>query len=71
MNTVEGEEDWSTITTASTLMVKCRDCGNEHPSIIQMDTSAFKTTKFQNKSEHCPKCGNVSTYNNKSDYFFL
>ena len=28
-------------------MVKCRDCGHEHPSIIQMDTSDFKTAMIQ------------------------
>jgi endogenous inhibitor of DNA gyrase (YacG/DUF329 family) len=60
-------EDLLTITT---LMVKCRDCGHEHPSIIQMGTSDFKTAMIQEKREQCPKCGSVSAYK-KSDYFFL
>jgi endogenous inhibitor of DNA gyrase (YacG/DUF329 family) len=59
-------EDLST----TTMMVKCRDCGHEHPSIIQMDTTYFKNALLQEKREHCPKCGSVSTYE-KSDYFFL
>jgi translation initiation factor 2 beta subunit (eIF-2beta)/eIF-5 len=56
--------------STTTMMVKCRDCGHEHPSIIQMDTSDFKTAMLQEKREHCSKCGSVSTYK-KSDYFFL
>jgi len=63
------EEDWSP--TATTMMIKCRDCGNEHQSNIQMNTSDFIAAKIQNKEEQCPKCGSVSTNNNKSDYFFL
>jgi ribosomal protein S27AE len=35
-----------------------------------MDTTYFKTALLQEKREHCPKCGSVSTYE-KSDYFFL
>jgi ssDNA-binding Zn-finger/Zn-ribbon topoisomerase 1 len=61
------EEELST----SIMMIKCRDCGHEHPSIIQMDASDFKTAKsFYEKSEQCPKCESISTYK-KSDYFFL
>jgi ribosomal protein S27E len=52
------------------MMIKCRGCGHEHPSIIQMDTSDFKAAKIHEQSEQCPKCGNVSTYK-KSNYFFL
>lgn len=61
------EEDWSTITT---MMIKCRECGNEHPSIKQIYMSDFKTAKIHDKKEQCPKCGSESTYN-KADYFFL
>ena len=56
--------------STTTMMVKCRDCGHEHPSIIQMDTADFRTARINEKSEQCPKCGSVSTYK-KSDYFFL
>jgi ribosomal protein S27E len=52
------------------MMIKCRGCGHEHPSTIQMDTSDFKAAKIPERSEECPKCGNVSTYK-KPDYFFL
>jgi hypothetical protein len=52
------------------MMIKCRGCGHEHPSVIQMDTSDFGTARIDEKSEQCPKCGSVSKYN-KSDYFFL
>ena len=63
----EDEAEYST----SILMIKCRNCGNEHPSIIRMDASDFKTGKaFSDKDEQCPKCGIVSSYN-RSDYFFL
>ena len=54
----------------SIMMIKCKDCGHEHPSIIQMDVSDFKTANIYEKSEQCPKCDRVSTYK-KSDYFFL
>ncbi len=56
--------------STTTMMIKCRDCGHEHPSAIQMYTSDFRTAKIHEKREQCPKCGSVSTYN-KSDYFFL
>jgi hypothetical protein len=56
--------------STSIMMVKCRECGHEHPSITQMETSDFKTAMIQEKRERCPKCGCVSTYK-KSEYFFL
>jgi predicted RNA-binding Zn-ribbon protein involved in translation (DUF1610 family) len=52
------------------MMIKCRDCGHEHPSIVQMDIVDFRIARINEKSEQCPKCGSVSTYK-KSDYFFL
>lgn len=56
--------------STSIMMIKCRDCGHEHPSIIQMDIVDFRIARINEKSEQCPKCGGVSTYK-KSDYFFL
>ena len=56
--------------STSIMMIKCQGCGYEHPTIIQMDTSDFRTARINEKSEKCPKCGSVSTYK-KSDYFFL
>ncbi len=53
----------------SKMMVKCKKCGNEHPSMIQMDETSYKTSTLSNNSEQCPKCGQMSTYN-KEDYFF-
>jgi translation initiation factor 2 beta subunit (eIF-2beta)/eIF-5 len=51
------------------MMVKCRQCGDEHPSMIQIDQESFKTSALSNNSEQCSKCGKITTYN-KSDYFF-
>lgn len=51
------------------MMVKCRKCGDEHRSMIQMDEQSFKSSSLSNNSEQCSKCGQMSTYN-KSDYFF-
>jgi hypothetical protein len=56
--------------STSIMMIKCRGCGHEHPSIIQMDTADFRIARINEKSEQCPKCGSISTYK-KSDYFFL
>ena len=56
--------------STSIMMVKCRGCGHEHPSIIQMDIVDFRIARINEESEQCPKCESVSTYK-KSDYFFL
>jgi len=56
--------------STSIMMIKCRGCGHEHPSIMQMDIADFRTARINEKCEQCPKCGSVSTYK-KSDYFFL
>ena len=56
--------------STSIMMVKCRGCGHEHPSIIQMDIVDFRIARINEESEHCPKCESVLTYK-KSDYFFL
>ena len=47
--------------STSIMMIKCRGCGHEHPSIIQMDTDDFRIARINEKSEQCPKCGGVST----------
>jgi len=51
------------------MMVKCKACGEAHPSGMQMDETTFATTTLTNNSENCPKCQATSTYN-KEDYFF-
>ncbi len=56
--------------STTTMMIKCRDCGHEHPSVIQMEKSDFQVAEFHEKSEQCPQCGSISTYN-KTDYFFV
>ena len=56
--------------STTTMMIKCRDCGYEHPSAVQMGTSDFSNAMLHEKREQCPKCGSVSTYY-KSEYFFL
>jgi predicted Zn-ribbon and HTH transcriptional regulator len=40
------------------LIVKCKSCGFEHPSVT-----------MTNHNEDCPQCGNISTYD-KPDYSF-
>lgn len=54
-----------------TLLVKCKYCGFEHPSAIQIEMSfeALKTSELLNNSEDCPKCGKMSTYSGK-DYYY-
>jgi predicted RNA-binding Zn-ribbon protein involved in translation (DUF1610 family) len=49
--------------------VKCKHCGFEHPSGIQIDQRSFQTVTLSNNQENCPKCGQFSTYN-KPDYYF-
>ena len=56
--------------STTTMIIKCRDCGHEHTSVIQMETSDFQVAEFHEKSEQCPRCESISTYN-KSDYFFV
>ena len=56
--------------STSIMVIKCRGCGHEHPSIIQMDTADFRIARINEKSEQCPRCGSVSA-DKKSDYFFL
>ena len=51
------------------MMVKCKKCGAEHPSGIQMNEESYKTATLTNNAESCPTCGEMSTYN-KEDYFF-
>ncbi|MFQ6135345.1 MAG: hypothetical protein ACE5KU_05990 [Nitrososphaerales archaeon] len=54
-----------------TLYVKCRECGSEFRSDIQMNPETFQRpdTVLDNKSEDCPFCGKTNTYS-KSDYIF-
>jgi translation initiation factor 2 beta subunit (eIF-2beta)/eIF-5 len=50
-------------------MVKCKSCGYEHPSRIQIDEPAFENATLEQSGERCSKCGSISTYN-KLDYYF-
>ena len=51
------------------MMIKCKSCGNEQPSAIQMNEQSFESATLTNNSEQCTSCGQMSTYN-KYDYFF-
>jgi hypothetical protein len=53
------------------LMVRCKECGFEHPSEIQMDQKSFEdpNTILENNSEGCWQCRKLSTYN-KPDFYF-
>jgi hypothetical protein len=54
------------------LIVKCKSCGYEHPSIYQMHKSSFEdpSVTMINHNEDSPQCENVSTYD-KPDYSFI
>jgi hypothetical protein len=52
-----------------TCMIKCKQCGFEHPSIFKMDEHTLRDNIFSNNQEICSKCGKTSTYN-KEDYYF-
>jgi hypothetical protein len=52
-----------------TMMVKCKQCGFQHPSSLQMDEDSLEASSISNNSEKCTKCGYSSAYN-KEDYFF-
>ena len=54
-----------------TLMVKCKGCGNNFPSKIQMaDTSYWHKPILINEiNQNCPGCGKNFSYN-KEDHFF-
>lgn len=54
------------------LLVKCKSCGFEHPSVYQMDRESFEDpfVVMTNHNENCPQCGIISNYN-KLDYSFM
>jgi rRNA maturation protein Nop10 len=53
-----------------TLVAKCRVCGSIFPSVVQIDQLDYgKTAILENRTEACPKCGNISNYNT-SDYWY-
>lgn len=52
-----------------TQLVKCKNCGNEFQSRIQMDEQSFKDAMLENNNESCPSCKQVSAFN-KEDYYF-
>jgi len=57
------------------VMVKCKICGEKHPSGIQVGSTKeeflkmAQTNILSNNSENCPKCGKMSEYGG-TDYFF-
>lgn len=51
------------------MMLKCKNCGTEFPSGIQMDEASFATAKLEQNAEQCPACGQSHGYD-KPDYFF-
>jgi hypothetical protein len=68
---VEYKSDLSKISMMP-IMVKCKSCGFERPSVYQMDRESFEDpcVMMTNHNEDCPHCGNISTYN-KPDYSFI
>jgi len=51
------------------LMIRCRNCGSEFRSRIQLDELSFHSAIITNKSEPCPTCKQTFVHN-KLDYFF-
>ncbi|MBA3749819.1 MAG: hypothetical protein H0X03_02800 [Nitrosopumilus sp.] len=50
-------------------MVKCNQCGYEHPSGIQVNEKSFHKVGIPNNSERCPNCVHKPRYN-RQDYHF-
>jgi hypothetical protein len=50
-------------------MLKCKNCGTEFRSGIQMDEKSFETATLEANFEQCPSCAQTHTYD-KPDYFF-
>lgn len=51
------------------MMITCKNCGKDFPAGTQMDEQSFETAVLTNKSEQCPNCAQVLSYD-KQDYFF-
>lgn len=49
-------------------MVKCKNCGAEFQSRVQMSEESFKTTMLGNNID-CPQCKQESTFT-EEDYYF-
>jgi hypothetical protein len=56
------------MTAMATMMVGCKNCGNEFPFGIQADESSLKASVFKENTERFPNCERDSTCC-KSDYF--
>ncbi len=50
------------------LMVKCTQCGFEHPSEIKVNEKSFQTVGISNNYERCPNCIHKPTYG-RQDYY--
>jgi hypothetical protein len=61
---------WSRKVTDMTLVVKCRECASVFPSTIQIDQLEYgKTPILEDRTEMCPKCGNMSKYSTENYWF--
>ncbi|MBU1706111.1 hypothetical protein KKG19_05310 [Patescibacteria group bacterium] len=58
-------DEWSNVR----LYVKCKTCGNDFISPVQMNEDGFHSSKITNNSYQCLFCGKMDTYN-KEDHFF-
>jgi hypothetical protein len=50
-------------------MVKCKNCGAEFQSRVQMSEQSFKTALLERQTESCPQCKKETTFT-KDDYYF-
>lgn len=53
----------------SILMVRCKNCGSEFPSRIQMEKSSFATITLRGSAYKCPRWGTTATYDKEGRYF--
>jgi hypothetical protein len=51
------------------MMLRCKNCGTEFPSGIQMDKRSFESATLAANAEKCPACEQVRGYD-KEEYFF-
>ncbi len=50
------------------LMVKCTQCGFEHPSEIKVNEKSFQSIGLAKKLERCPNCVHKPGYG-REDYY--
>lgn len=52
------------------LMVRCKSCGNDFESPVQVKKDFFDTTEFNSNHYECPHCSAGFDYT-REDHFFV